>query len=385
MIPRIGSNWKTRPLAELCEIVMGQAPNGESYNKKGIGLPLIAGAADLGAINPSPQKFTSEPIKKGMTGDIILCVRATIGDLNWADGKYCYGRGVCAIRPQNVLEPEFVWHWLSACRDHLISLGRGATFKQISKTDIANIPVPILSIEKQRRIVARIKECMERVEEIEKLRQNIRQEYDHLLESLIEAEFHTAEGKNARLGDICSISSSLVDPRKKEYKDCLHVGGANIEPKTGKLFNVMTVHDEKLTSGKFVFDQSMVLYNKIRPYLMKVARPDFKGLCSADMYPLSPVQDRLTRDYLFYLLLSRRFTDYAVEGSNRAGMPKVNRNYLFNFAFPLPSLRVQQCVTCTLDRALLSIDEFRENMHSAISESKALRYSILRKAFAGEL
>ena len=59
------------------------------------------------------------------------------------------------------------------------------------------------------------------------------------------------------------------------------------------------MREEGLISGKFLFDESMVLYSKIRPYLMKVARPDFNGLCSADMYPLTPLPNEITRDDLW--------------------------------------------------------------------------------------
>ena len=136
MLPNLASTWKTRPLGELCTLIMGQAPKGESYNDKGIGTPLIAGAADLGTTNPTSKKWTTSPTKIGKKGDIILCVRATIGDLNWADSEYCYGRGVSGIRAGEHLEPDFLWFWLSACKLHLLSLGRGATFKQISKKNI---------------------------------------------------------------------------------------------------------------------------------------------------------------------------------------------------------------------------------------------------------
>ena len=48
-----------------------------------------------------------------------------------------------------------------------------------------------------------------------------------------------------------------------------------------------------------------MLYNKIRPYLKKVARPDFSGLCSADMYPLEVDSEKISRDFLYYILLSK--------------------------------------------------------------------------------
>src|SRR4029077_970115 len=112
--------------------------------------------------------------------------------------------------------------------------------------------------------------------------------------------------------DVCGISSALVDPRRTQYFKMLHVGGANIESMTGKLLDLQTAEEEGLKSGKFLFDEQMVLYSKIRPYLEKVARPDFRGLCSADIYPLSPIDGHLDRGYLYHLLLTPTFTDYAM-------------------------------------------------------------------------
>lgn len=107
-----------------------------------------------------------------------------------------------------------------------------------------------------------------------------------------------------KLGEICEITSTLVDPRENQFLDLIHIGAGNIESMSGALIELKTAKDEGLISGKFLFDESMVLYSKIRPYLMKAARPDFHGLCSADIYPLKPLPGLVTRDFLFHLLLS---------------------------------------------------------------------------------
>ena len=241
------------------------------------------------------------------------------------------------------------------------------------------------SRDEQSRIVARINECMERVNEIGVLRIESLRERSYLSESLIEAELQSLDGSSVHMSDVAEITSSMVDPRNAQYQSLLHVGGANIESKTGRLVNVKTAAEENLKSGKFTFDQSMVLYNKIRPYLMKSARPEFSGLCSADMYPLSPKAGRITRDFLYYVLMSRQFTDYAISGSNRAGMPKVNREHLFAYSFTLPSLEVQERITAQLDNAVQAVLDLESEMTTAQTETTVLRDAILRKAFAGEL
>jgi type I restriction enzyme S subunit len=167
--------------------------------------------------------------------------------------------------------------------------------------------------------------------------------------------------------------------------DLIHVGAGNIESETGVLAGLKTARDEGLISGKFTFDESTVLYSKIRPYLMKVARPDFDGLCSADVYPLTPVTNEITRDFLFYLLLSKPFTDYAIKGSARAGMPKVNRNHLFNYTTWLPPMNEQRRLASNLDELrdeTRRLESFYQRKLAALDE---LKQSLLARAFAGEL
>ncbi|WP_421278414.1 restriction endonuclease subunit S [Aeromonas veronii] len=185
--------------------------------------------------------------------------------------------------------------------------------------------------------------------------------------------------------EVCEISSTLVDPRQDEYLEQLHIGGANIEAKTGKLLELRTAREENLISGKFIFDESMVLYSKIRPYLMKVVRPDFKGLCSADIYPLSPKSGLLDRNYLFHMLLSPQFTDYANAGSARAGMPKVNRGHLFSYRCFFPPIEQQIEFAASLD-AIHEETQCLESLYQRkIAALDELKQSLLQQAFSGQL
>lgn len=154
MIDTFPDTWVEVKLGEIAEILMGQSPPGSSYNNDEIGFPLIAGAGDLGEINPRPNKWTNAPTKVCEVGDLIYCIRATIGEMNWADRQYCLGRGVAAIRiNKGLAEPEFIYFWLYALKDYIINQGTGSTFLQIRKNDIENVIVPLPTLLEQRHIV----------------------------------------------------------------------------------------------------------------------------------------------------------------------------------------------------------------------------------------
>jgi len=170
-------------VGDVATVIMGQAPPGESYNDAGSGLPLVAGASDLGELTPEPSRFTTSPSKTSESGDIILCVRATIGDLNWSDKKYCLGRGVAGLRPaKGKLKAEYLWHYLAANANNLAALGRGATFKQITRTDIEAFEIPLPAIAAQQRIAA----ILDQTDELRRLRQKSIERLNELGQSIFD-------------------------------------------------------------------------------------------------------------------------------------------------------------------------------------------------------
>jgi type I restriction enzyme S subunit len=254
-------------------------------------------------------------------------------------------------------------------------------------TKLGALTIPIPPLAEQQRIVGLLDEAFAGIAtakaNAEKNLQNARALFESHLQSVFTQRGKGWVGK--KLSEVCAITSTLVDPRKKEFLDLTHVGAGNIESQTGVFVELKTAREENLISGKFLFDSSMVLYSKIRPYLMKVARPDFDGLCSADMYPLAPLPGEITRDFLFHLLLSKDFTDYAIQGSARAGMPKVNRKHLFEFKVWLPDVKKQKELTDNLDKLHEETQHLESLYERKLAALEALKKSLLHQAFTGKL
>ncbi|MDE0420047.1 MAG: restriction endonuclease subunit S [Gammaproteobacteria bacterium] len=149
------SAFPTTSLSSVCDISMGQAPRGSSYNTTKSGYPLIAGAGDFGELTPKPKHYTDAPTKLSKPGDIILCIRATIGNRNWSDTEYCLGRGVAGLTAKDAdLNQAYLGHWLDHATPVLRTKGRGATFLQVSKGDIASLQIPLPPLAEQKRIAA---------------------------------------------------------------------------------------------------------------------------------------------------------------------------------------------------------------------------------------
>ena len=293
-----------------------------------------------------------------------------------------------ALCPSKAIDARFLYHLLDSKMGELLSMvSRGATVHRLMTAQIRSLDFVLPPRPEQQRIVGILDEAFDGITAAKANAEKNLQNARALFESHLQSVF-TQRGQGwveKKLSDVCAITSTLVDPRKKDFLDLTHVGAGNIESKTGIFVDLKTAKEEGLISGKFLFNESMVLYSKIRPYLMKVARPDFNGLCSADMYPLAPLPNQITRDYLFHLLLSKHFTDYAIQGSARAGMPKVNREHLFEFRVWLPAVKKQNELAEKLDALNEETQRLESIYQRKLAALEALKKSLLHQAFSGAL
>lgn len=379
--------WQTKQLGDLCEVIAGQSPEGKFYNPEGKGTPFYQGKKDFGEkFIEAPTTWTTQTTKIAKEGDILMSVRAPVGPVNFATDEVCIGRGLAAIRSRTELDRDFLFYQLWHLQPEIA--GReGAVFASINKAEIAALPIAFAPLPEQQRIVAILDQAFDGIATAKANAKKNLQNARAIFESHRQSVF-TQRGEGwveKKLSDVCAITSSLVDPRKDEFLDLVHVGAGNIESQTGAFVKLKTAREEVLISGKFLFDESMVLYSKIRPYLMKVARPDFSGLCSADMYPLAPWPNEITRDYLFHLLLSKPFTDYAIQGSARAGMPKVNREHLFEYRVWLPTVKKQKKLAAKLDALHEETQRLESLYKRKLAALDALKKSLLHQAFTGAL
>lgn len=150
------------------------------------------------------------------------------------------------------------------------------------------------------------------------------------------------------LGKVAKIERTSVTPERIR-SGSLYVGLENITGEGG--FNsVREVANGELASNKFVFTPSHVLYGKLRPYLSKIARPEFSGICSTDILPILPGKD-IDRDYLYYFLRQPEMVQYATTRSIGANLPRLSPKQLAEFPIPLPKLEEQKRIVAILDKA----------------------------------
>ncbi|MEI6866586.1 restriction endonuclease subunit S [Flavicella sp.] len=131
--------WSLKRLNEISKITMGQSPSGETYNELGVGEVFYQGRTDFGFRLPTIRSYTTEPKRIAKKGDILMSVRAPVGDLNIANTDCCIGRGISSIRS---IEASYTFYLMKNFKKLFdSSKGTGTIFSSINKDELFDLKI----------------------------------------------------------------------------------------------------------------------------------------------------------------------------------------------------------------------------------------------------
>lgn len=417
----IPESWQWIRLGDFCSIYNGNSINAnekvEKYSRPCEGHVFIA-TKDVGFDNQIDYEngiyipYSEDSFKIAPADSVLLCMEGGSAGrkIGLLDRAVCFGNKLCCLSPIKV-DSKYLFYFLqtpaffSAFRGSMTGIigGVGA-----AKIRMIHIPIPPLA--EQKRIVARIEELLPLVAEYDaaesrlseinstfpdKLRKSILQQAvqgkltergpadepaSELLKRIrAEKERLIKEGKLkkdkplppiaedeipfeipemwewVRFSDVIDVATNLVLP--DEYGSYMHIAPDNIEKNTGRLLECRTVKADHVESPNHLFEEGQLIYSKIRPLLRKVVIAPFRGLCSADMYPLNT---SMVKEYIRILLLSECFSlQVAAIASNRIKMPKINQKELSRIIIPIPPFFEQQRIVARVEELLALCDRLK--------------------------
>ena len=148
-----GDDWTETTLGDVAEVNMGQSPPGHTYNTEGIGMPFMQGSAEFGEHFPEPVKFCSAPAKIAEVGDLLLSVRAPVGDTNFANQRIAIGRGLATVRASAVSLTEFLRLVIQLNTAGLLATSGTGMFSSITGKNLKEFMILVPPIAEQKRIV----------------------------------------------------------------------------------------------------------------------------------------------------------------------------------------------------------------------------------------
>lgn len=199
---RLGMKCK---LEDIVDVTMGQSPKSEYYNTEGKGYPFLQGNRTFGFKYPTFDTYTTVMTKPAKAGDVIMSVRAPVGDLNITPVDMCLGRGVCSLRMKNGNQ-DFLFYMMKYYIPHLLKKESGTVFGSVNRNDINGLEV---NIPEDAQVQKKIARYLEMIDDKIELNNEIN---NNLLEqalTMYATQFATLD-RNGCIGDYCSVKSGFA-------------------------------------------------------------------------------------------------------------------------------------------------------------------------------
>lgn len=254
---------------------------------------------------------------------------------------------------------------------------RGSTNFYLNWSDFAQYEFLLPPIEEQKHIAEILWAADDVVQKHTAVRNNIRTVKMLLLDGLCETL--SVDNNVIQLGDVIEYKSGQVDPKGEPYKSMPLIAPNHIEGGTGKIIKIESAEQQNAISGKYLFEAGDVVYSKIRPSLNKVFMASFEGLCSADMYPLKVKSQKITSNFLYYLLTSNKFVEYATVCSVRTSIPKLNRTDMSKFEFCCPNKKQQDLFL----KKMHSCEDSLDQINQQIANSQEVLFALIDNYLGG--
>ena len=248
-------------LSEVCNIIMGQSPESNSYNELGNGLPFFQGNADFGELYPVTKMWCTEPKKIVEKDTLLISVRAPIGALNFSNERCCIGRGLAGITAKDPTDLKYIYYGLMNKKEELNRLGTGSTFKAINKKVLENTLIVKEKIGRQHDIVKTLDKNISLIANLQKQL--------YLLDELVKSRFIELFVKTdvASEWPYYTIADVSKDMRTGPFGSALH-------------------HDEFVDSGVFVLGIDNAVENKFSYSRMRyITEEKYQQLKRYTVYP----------------------------------------------------------------------------------------------------
>ena len=389
---------KAQKLCEVAELIMGQSPPSTTYNQQGIGLPFYQGKADFGLISPSPRVYCTLPSKIAEAGDILMSVRAPVGSTNICPSQSCIGRGIAAIRP-HAIDRDFLYFYLKHIERYIDSLGSGAIFKAINKSQLAGLPINDAGILPQdQKVIGHILSTVQRAIGLQdRIIQTTTELKQALMQKLFSEGLRGEPQKETEIGlvpeswevvplsEVCQFLSGGTP--SKQNPEFWQGSIPWVSPKDMKRPRLQDAQDhisqEGLESGSKLAPAGSVLVvvrGMILAKTVPVALAEVPVAINQDMKAIVP-GPKLSSDYLLYALEAFRENLFKRVGRSGHGTCTLMGHEVSAAKIPLPDIKTQEAIA----HAIRSLENKRELHGFRLSLAKQLFQTLLSELMSSSI
>ena len=389
--------WPQAPLGEYCEIVSGSTPR-TGVKEYWDGDIYWVTPKDLSELNSAYIETTARKITRAgldscsanilPAGSILFSSRAPIGLVAINAVPMCTNQGFKSLVPDtSKVHNKYLYHWLKINKKRLEDLGNGATFKEVSKSVVARVEIPLPSLPEQRRIAA----ILDKADSLREKRRQAIAKLDALLKSVF-IEMFGDPIKNPRAwpkASLHDVSSKITD-------------GEHLNPEFVSEGVPMIMAGNVLSTGvsfddiKFIKPQDHEKFhrkcNPQRRDILFVSRGATIGRCTivdtdrnfslmGSVILVKPKRDKVIPEYLSTLLAHPAYQQKLYKTSSASAQQAIYISHVKNLEVLVPPLDLQIKFTSFYEKQV----SLKQPLLKSIQRMELLFQSLQQRAFSGEL
>lgn len=440
------NNWQTKKLGEVCRTTSGGTPSRKNKNYYSGTIPWVkSGELDRGIIFDTEEKITEEAIKNSSAkifpkGTLLIALYgATIGKLAFLGVDATTNQAVCGIYENENIISKYLYYFLLFNKPKLVQQGVGGAQPNISQTILKDLDLPIPPLETQHAIVSKIEELFSELDkgiaELKTAQQQLKTYRQSVLKSAFEGKLTEEWRKNnVNIDSIDSLINNLKNDKKHlktkplseitneeqnelfdipkswkwirneeylyEVKDGTHdtpkyitegipfVTQKNIKDSGLNLDDVQYISEEdhkkfyqrsNVTKGDILI--SMIGHNRGMSVIV-----DTNKIFSIKNVGLFKFNNKYQfNKFSFYFYQSKIGLNIILKKSKGGAQPFIGLTELRNWPVVVCSLEEQHRIVQEIESRLSVADKMEQSIQESLQKAEALRQSILKKAFRGEL
>lgn len=383
-------NWTYKKLGDVCQVVTGSTPKTNIPEYWSGKYPWITPAELKGDtfIRDTERHITDKAVAHtNLTlmpiGTVLLSSRAPIGKVAITETEMYCNQGFKNLICSDEINNKYLFLWLKGQTDYLNLLGRGATFKEISKNIVENIQIPLPPLSVQQSIVAELDE----INNLLQLKKKELETFDKLAQSIFYEMFgdpvtNEKGWEVKKLGEVCDVRDGTHDsPQYLTQSPYILITSKNIVNGRIDYSNVNYISEEdyisinkrsQVNDGDIIMAMIGTIGN---PIIVKLESYKFciKNVALIKFYDNSIVSNK----YLHSLLNNETYLSF-IKSQNKGGTQKfIALGTIRKLPIPLPNLSIQQ----TFAQRIEAIEQQKEQVKASINKLETLLASRMQYWF----
>lgn len=394
-----------KQLGDVAEYINGRAFKPIEWEKEGLPIIRIQNLTNSNNIvNRTTKSYEEKYFIKN--GDLLFAWSASLGAYIWNGGDAWLNQHIFKIIPNADISKKYLYYFLLQVIDELYSKTHGSGMVHIALKPFKSTPIPVPSLDVQKRIVERIESLFAKLDEAKENLQNVLDGFEPRKAAILHKAF-TGEltvnwrkqhgvtmdsWEEKRLGEVCKINPSKINT--KNLSDDLEVSFfpmASLSEITGEIVAPEIRTLRKVKNGFTNFSEGDVVFAKITP-CMENGKSAIIGKLINDIgygtteFYVLRCGEELSNKYLHYIVRSKKFRDEAKQNMTGAvGQQRVPKKYMEDYTLNLPTFSEQTEIVRIIDDLLAKEQQAKELAENALAKIELIKKSILARAFRGEL